>query len=119
MAVIGDYGNRLAIVARQHALNRAAPVRLEGNPLANGTVARLGVRRSLPLGRPGKAARLAMLQGGRSRRVRCGCGLQLRLDRASNSLAWEGTAARSPAEFPCFAWSRRPARVRTARMREV
>ena len=35
MAVIGDYGNRLAIVARQHALNRAAPVRLEGNPLAN------------------------------------------------------------------------------------
>jgi hypothetical protein len=35
MAVIGDYGNRLAIVARQHALNRAAPVRLEGDPLAN------------------------------------------------------------------------------------
>src|SRR3954469_4021460 len=35
MAVIGDYGNRLAIVARQHALNRAAPVWLEGNPLAN------------------------------------------------------------------------------------
>src|SRR3954447_24376824 len=35
MAVIGDYGNRLAIVARQHALNRAAPVRLEGNPLTN------------------------------------------------------------------------------------
>src|SRR5215217_6044585 len=35
MAVIGDYGNRLAIIARQHALNRAAPVRLEGNPLAN------------------------------------------------------------------------------------
>src|SRR3954449_10944201 len=35
MAVIGDYGNRLTIVARQHALNRAAPVRLEGNPLAN------------------------------------------------------------------------------------
>src|SRR3954462_7409577 len=35
MAVISDYGNRLAIVARQHALNRAAPVRLEGDPLAN------------------------------------------------------------------------------------
>src|SRR3954454_7796850 len=35
MAVIGDYGNRLTIVACQHALNRAAPVRLEGNPLAN------------------------------------------------------------------------------------
>src|SRR4051794_7891277 len=35
MAVIGDYGSRLAIVARQHALNRAAPVRLEGDPLAN------------------------------------------------------------------------------------
>src|SRR3954470_5730993 len=35
MAVIGDYSNRLTIVARQHALNRAAPVRLEGNPLAN------------------------------------------------------------------------------------
>src|SRR4051812_16377888 len=35
MAVISDYGNRLAIVARQHALNRAVPVRLEGNPLAN------------------------------------------------------------------------------------
>src|SRR4051794_25893480 len=35
MAVIGDYGNRLAIVARQHALNRAAPVRLEGDLLAN------------------------------------------------------------------------------------
>src|SRR4051812_5532476 len=35
MAVIGDYGNRLAIVARQHALNRAAPVWLEGDPLAN------------------------------------------------------------------------------------
>src|SRR4051794_41944879 len=35
MAVIGDYGNRLAIVARQHALNRAVPVRLEGDPLAN------------------------------------------------------------------------------------
>src|SRR3954453_14595779 len=35
MAVIGDYGNRLAIVARQHALNWAAPVRLEGDPLAN------------------------------------------------------------------------------------
>src|SRR3954471_20413925 len=35
MAVIGDYSNRLAIVACQHALNRAAPVRLEGNPLAN------------------------------------------------------------------------------------
>src|SRR3954452_4221261 len=35
MAVIGDYGNRLTIVARQHALNRAAPVRLEGDPLAN------------------------------------------------------------------------------------
>ena len=35
MAVIGDYGNRLAIVARQHALNRAAPIRLEGDPLAN------------------------------------------------------------------------------------
>src|SRR6478752_4378160 len=35
MAVIGDYGNRLTIVARQHAVNRAAPVRLEGDPLAN------------------------------------------------------------------------------------
>src|SRR4051794_24819594 len=35
MAVIGDYGDRLAIVARQHALDRAAPIRLEGDPLAD------------------------------------------------------------------------------------
>lgn len=35
MAVIGDHRHRLAVVARQHALDRTSPVGLEGDPLAD------------------------------------------------------------------------------------